>query len=230
VAVTFRYYVYISDSKIDMLLSQIAPGFAAKRTSEFSLNLKVLSAKRTAEPPEADRIARLERVVRHLHDYGDLGSIDKPGQFFWGLLPVRWGPFPGAEPSSLVFFGGRTDHTVVGLGGSGRHVLGSPPNGDRPGTLLSSMPTILDQLSTASDAEDELVVEAAGDVHGVLDRADRAALATVHRAVRQFKGAAQNVEFVAKRLLHGPSPFPESDPRAGMAVLLGSPIYVALAD
>jgi hypothetical protein len=39
-------------------------------------------------------------------------------------------------------------------------------------------------------------------------------------------GPAQNVEFVAKRLLHGPSPVPGDD----RSVLLGSPVYVALFD
>ncbi|ROO52209.1 hypothetical protein EDC02_7119 [Micromonospora sp. Llam0] len=226
----FRYYVYISDSKIDMLLSQIDRGFMTKRTSEIGVNLKVLTAKRTAEPAEIDRIARLERVVGYLQDYGDLGSVDEPGQFFGGLLPMQWGPFPGSEPSSLVFFGGQTDHAVVGLGGSDRHVLGALPASDGPAMPSSLMPTILDHLSTSSDVEDELVVEAAGDIHDVLDRSDRAALVTVHQAVRRLRGVAQNVEFVAKRLLHGPSPFPHSDPRADMSVLLGSPIYVALAD
>lgn len=109
-----RYYLYISDSKVDMLLSQIDPALTRKSMSELSLNLKIFGAKRGVESPAgADRIARLERVVRHLEDYGDLGSVDEPGQFFRGMLPMRWGPF---YQTSLVYFGGHTKHTVVGLG------------------------------------------------------------------------------------------------------------------
>jgi hypothetical protein len=219
--VSFRYYLYISDSKIDMLLPQINPTFGAKRTSEFGMNLKVLTAKRVSEPPAGDRIARLEQVVRHLQDHGDLGSVDEPGQFFWGLLPMKWGPFPSDADSSLVFFGGRTDRTVVGLGGSLKHVLGSVPDATEHGVGRSLMPSLLDALGVSSDLEDEYVVDA---VDSDLDRADRAALAKVHQAVTDLDWPAQNVEFVAKRLLHGYSPSDET------SVLLGSPVYVALVD
>jgi hypothetical protein len=63
--------------------------------------------------------------VRYLEERGDLGTVDEPGQFFQGLMPLRTGPFP-AEPT-LAHFGGRAGRTVVGLGGSGNHFLGAAP-------------------------------------------------------------------------------------------------------
>jgi hypothetical protein len=218
--VSFRYYLYISDNKVDMLLPQIDPGFAVGRRSEISVNLRVLGAKRMTESGRGtDRIARLERVVRHLQDHGDLGSVDEPGQFFGGLLPMRWGQLPGRSHGSLVFFGGRNDRTVLGLGGSARHLIDSAPDAAGPGE--SRLPALLDGLA-ASEQEDENVLDAIDE----LDAADRAALATVRRAVDRMPGPAQNVEFVAKRLLHGPSSVPGDD----RSVLLGSPVYVALFD
>lgn len=216
--VSFRYYLYISDSKIDMLLPQIDPAFDAKRGSEIGVKLSVLSLKKTAEHAGNDRTARLDRVIRHLHDHGDLGSIDEPGQFFWGLLPMQWGQFPGA--TSLAFTGGRSDRTVVGLGGSARHLVGSVPNVDHQDQAWSQLPPMLEGL--ASDLEDELVVDAAEQAGSPLDRADTTALATVSHAVGRLTGPAQNLEFVAKRLLHG-----DFD---GARVLLGSPVYIALVD
>jgi hypothetical protein len=218
--VSFRYYLYISDNKVDMLLPQIDPGFAAGRGTEVSANFWLLGAKRTIESGRGtDRIARLERVVRHLQDHGDLGSVDEPGQFFGGLLPMRWGQLPGRSDGSLAFFGGRTDRTVLGLGGSARHLIGSAA--DAAGTGQSRLPALLDGLG-ASEMEDEYVLDTLDE----LDAADRAALATVRRAVDRKPGPAQNVEFVAKRLLHGPSPVAGDD----RSVLLGSPVYVALFD
>jgi len=38
------------------------------------------------------------------------------------------------------------------------------------------------------------------------------------------------VEFIAKRLRHGPSPYPELDGGRSLRVLVGSPLFVALAD
>ncbi|MET9242995.1 SAVMC3_10250 family protein [Nonomuraea sp. NPDC003709] len=219
--VSFKYYLYISDAKIDMLLSQIDPGAGHKRGTELGVDLKMLKVKRTYEPSAGDRIARLELVVRHLLDHGDVGSVEEPGQFFWGLLPMRWGPFPVETGSSLVFFGGQTEETTVGLGGSVKHVLGSVPDAADHGIGRSLMPPMLDALGVSSDLEDEYVADA---VDGDLDRADSAALAKAYEAVTSLRRPAQNVEFVAKRLLHG------KDPRSGESVLLGSPVYVALVD
>ena len=222
---SFKYYLYISDSKVDMLLPQIDPAFDTRNRSEFGVNLKVLTAKRVTQPPADQRIARLEQVVRHLRD---LGGVDEPGQFFSGLLPMRWefptppgstsSPSPRRTDSSLVFFGGQSENTVVGLGGSRRHVLGSAP--DPPGPAPSQLPELLEELGVSSALEDEYVADAL-DAH--LDGADIAALARVRGAVAALRGPAQNLEFVAKRLLHG-------RPLHGQNVLLGSPVYVAQVD
>lgn len=86
---SFRYYLYISDAKVDMLLSQIDPGYHRKRATEFSVNLTFVGAKRSVDSPAADQVARLDRVTRYLDDHADVGSVDAPGQFFRGLLPMQ---------------------------------------------------------------------------------------------------------------------------------------------
>ncbi|MCX5328293.1 SAVMC3_10250 family protein [Streptomyces sp. NBC_00140] len=219
---SLSYYVYISDSKVDMLLPQIDPGFGAKRQTEVGVNLSVLSAKRTSEGPPNDRITRLEAVVRYLRDHGDLGTVDTPGQYFWGSLRMRWGAFRDDPASSLVFFGGRSEDTVVALGGSYRHVYDYVPDAESHGVGRSMMSSMLDGLGITSDLEDEYVADA---VDGDLDRVDRAALGRVERAVARLRWPAQNVEFVAKRLLHGESP-----DGTGTSVLLGTPLYAAVVD
>lgn len=227
---SFRYYLYISDSKVDQLLSQIDPAFTGERSVEINVNLPGLGGKRTTgSSVGTDRIARLERVVRYLHDHGDLGSVDEPGQFFWGMLPMRWAFLPSRP--DLVFFAGRTNGTVLGLGGSARHVLGAPPEAGGAGIPLSVPPALLQELAVASELEDEHLLDAVDDAFddelgGGFDGEDLRALGIVCRAVDRTRGPAQNVEFVAKRLLHGPSPLA----RADASVLLGSPVYVALVD
>ncbi len=224
---SFRYYLYISHSKVDMLLPQIDPAFTRKRTSELNLSLKIFGAKRGTESSVGgERTARLERVVRHLQDHGDLGSVDEPGQFFRGFLPIQWGPFAADAGSSLVYFGGSTERTIVGLGGSSAHVLGSALDPPRDRVLAHSlMPSLLEGLTV--DPEIRLLFGASGCGP---EEADRTALQAVHLAHANLRGPAQNAEFVAKRLLHGPSPYPDRDPYEGMSVLLGSPVYVALVD
>ncbi|MET7704898.1 SAVMC3_10250 family protein [Micromonospora sp. NPDC005413] len=227
---SFRYYLYISDAKVDMLLSQIDPGYHRKRSAEFSVNLTFVGAKHTVESPAADQVARLERVTRYLDDHADVGDVDAPGQFFRGLLPMQWGIVPTTNERALVYFGGRTEDTIIGLGGSPFHVIGASPPDPASHAFggSSTMPALLDGLVEGDDTDLDPGVLNDG-ITGA-DAADAQALASVHRAGTRLRGPVQNVEFLAKRLLSGPSPYPELDGRPGMTVLLGSPLYVALVD
>ncbi|MBM2614891.1 hypothetical protein JIG36_04880 [Actinoplanes sp. LDG1-06] len=202
---SFRYFVYISDAKVEMLLQQIDPQALRKRNTEFGVELKVLTAKRGGEAiAGAERTARLERVVRYLTDFGDLGTVEQPGQFFWGMLPLRWGPTVGADGFPMVYFGARTGKTVLGLGGSRAHVFGTPPGADQQVLPIarSMLPSLLEGITRVEGAQAPESVTAATDA---------------------LRGPAQNMEFIAKRLMDEPGP-------EGERVLLGSPLYVALVD
>jgi len=216
-----RYYLYISDAKVDMLLAQIDPAFGRRSTTEVGLSVKLFNVRRNVEAAPPDRTAKLERVLRHLEERGEIGSTDDPGPYFRGSLPMQWGPMQGANGGSLVYFGGRSGQTILGLGGAGSHVLGS--GGPQAQEFApSSVPTLLAGLASAfADGGDGMPAESP---------AEQSPLAWVHTAGRLLRGPRQPVEFVARRLLTGPSPYPELDARPGMKVLLGSPLYVALAD
>lgn len=204
---SLRYYVYISDSKVDMLLPQVDPAFAGKRSTELGINLKVVTGKRKVES-DADRIARLERVVRHIDDFCDVGTIDEPGQYFRGRLAMRWREAAGG----VTYFAGATEDTVVGLGGSSHHIIGGAPEKDRtfaPSMLPGLMPAMRAMLD---------------------DEAPESALELAYMANRQLRGDEQELEFIAKRLRHGPSPYPELDRGRAVNVVVGSPLFVALAE
>jgi len=145
-----------------------------------------------------------------LQDHGDLGTVDEPGQFFWGLLPMQWGPIVTHDGATLLYFGGRDERTIVGLGGSAEHVSGRrPPSSVRCPRrccrcyLMRSMTD-----STTKPATRQRTSPADPPT-----TSRRAALASVHRANGRLRGPAQNVEFIASGLLSGPSPYPELDGR-----------------
>jgi hypothetical protein len=205
--VSLRYYYYISDAKVDMLLPQVDPGFAAKRTTEFGIGLNPFSgkSKREATP---DHVVRLERVIRHIDDFCDVGTIDEPGQYFRGRLAMRVHQAPG-----FIYFAGATEDTVVGLGGSSGHLTAGAKPKDDEGFGASTLPGMVQGLTAISD-----------------DEAPDGALELAYLAHRQMRGDEQEVEFIAKRLRHGPSPYPELDGGRSVNVLVGSPLFVALAD
>ncbi|MEU5994783.1 hypothetical protein ABZ806_37895 [Spirillospora sp. NPDC047418] len=78
---SLRYHFYIGDSKINILLPRVDPGFGRKRTSEGGVGAKFPSAERT---------------------------VEAPGQYARGRLPMRWGP-PGSALAAV--------HLSVALGG-----------------------------------------------------------------------------------------------------------------
>jgi hypothetical protein len=223
----FRYYIYVSDAKVDMLLPQLDSSFQRKRTVEWNLNLKVLGAKRGTETALGEnRFARLEAVVKYLENHGDLGSVDEPGQFFRGSLPMRWGPVAEYhEDSGLFYFAGRTDETILGMVGSAAHVIGvtSDRQGASAGYALSPLTETLRGDRDAGDVFPDPAAKTSPE---------QGAINAVHYTTTIFPGPEQNLEFIAKRLIRGKSLLPDlpDHPETDKSVLLGTPLYVALMD
>jgi len=116
-----KYYLYISDAKVDMLLPQIPHELKKKVATEFGFDLKILTAKRKVETEYGDdRIARLETVVEFIRRYGNLGSVDEPNEYIEGTLPMRF----SIASENVAYFSGRTEKTLLGLGGSSKHLIG----------------------------------------------------------------------------------------------------------
>src|SRR6267143_3106976 len=139
-----KYFIYVSDSKLDMLLSQIDPDQKNKIESEFKVDLKLLSrSRKTILEPQNDRNRKLEVVVNFIRDYGNLGTVDAPDEYVEDSLLIRWGPHDteGGKFSPLVYFGGITSKTILGLGGSVKHLLGNI--GESPSFSASATPYLL---------------------------------------------------------------------------------------
>src|SRR5713226_682358 len=135
-----------------MLLSQINSEQKTRIESELKIDLKLFSASRkTVLDNDKDRNTKLEAVVTFIRDYGNLGTVDEPDEYLEDSLFVRWGPFGPrtGEPSPLVYFGGQTSKTIVGLGGSARHVLGN--TGQSTAFSASATPYLLAYLEKQID-------------------------------------------------------------------------------
>ena len=194
-----KYYVYISDSKVNMLYAQ-GPVTVARR----------------------DSIGKLDAVLADLARGSRIGTIDEPKEYFAGTMPMRWGPcaFPHVSqltPSPLVYFGGTTETTVVGLGGSAKHVIGEV--GSAMAGAHSTLPYFILQLRK----------ELGESIPGLLENEDQSLMA-VYVATMYGEGPSQELEFVAKRLAYGPCPakfFSTKKPEKEK-VLVGTPLYVAM--
>jgi hypothetical protein len=87
-----KYYVYISDSKLDMLYSQVPHSVKKKVSTDMKIDFKVFGGSRKSEKEtEENRMTKLEAVVRFIEENEDVGTVDSDGRYFADSLEMRWG-------------------------------------------------------------------------------------------------------------------------------------------
>jgi hypothetical protein len=171
---------------------------------------------------------KLQAVLDYIYENEPVGTVDKPEKFFAGKMPVRWGPGRGGADLTgmwghVAFFGGATqNNTLVGLGGSNQHLLGSAESNiqNLDGLTLSSSTLVYFLTNFLSQ---DLQREKAEDLlHEPQPFGDTDLINALAATITGMSGPTQQVEFVAKRLLEGVS--------GTKQVLLGTPIYIALVE
>jgi hypothetical protein len=217
-----------------MLAAQIPESFWKRLSAEVKIDLKVVGVTLAERTSEETRYSKLALVERYLRDEGEVGfilDIGESSKFFSGKLAMQWGPYlhhqgatylPG-EP--MVWFAGETEETIVGLGGSMKHMIGETertvpdgvvtPGGYPTFTSRSNMYGIVDMLRTAETQNTGPSDPRSTDMISVVAATTRDALF----AGKMARVPPTTVEFVAVRLLEGRI--------TGKHVVLGSPIFVA---
>jgi hypothetical protein len=194
-----------------MLYEQIPVKLREKVATELKIDLKLISTTLTQNAPKSTRFSKLKLVDEFIRQNEKIGSIDQPEEYFNGVLKMRWGEYPYNNPK-MVYFGGVTENTILGLGGSLKHVLGNIGDAICVTTPFSSMPSLLSILKQGEDKG--IVPKYKSSQAGTL-----VALTTLN-----LTGAEQRLEFCAKRLTE------TYNRERQKRVVLGSPIYVALAE
>jgi hypothetical protein len=211
-----RFYLYVSESKVDMLFAQIPQKIQDRIATELKIDLKVVSATFREKERASSLYARCEIVVNYLEDNEIIGSVDEPAAYFGGSLPVRWAIFRDERTDPVVYFGGETAYTVCGLGGSARHIVGAIPSGVSTQNMFaisgSSLPGLLPLIYSA---ENQITsIPAVNEPEGEDE---------ILAFTKALTGPLQRINFLARRLLYVRA-------RDGKNALLGTPIYVALSD
>ncbi|MBU2667026.1 hypothetical protein KOI35_26285 [Actinoplanes bogorensis] len=213
-----KYYVYISDTKVEMIYSQIPVPLRKKLSVELKVDLKVVGTTLKPSTPPETRYSKVDMVRRFLEDSGDVGTVSSPGPYVAGQTMMRWGTI---REGRLVYFGGTMSSVVVGLAGARRHVIGAPGAASTPETipLSSSSVDLIEALGAADPNIVGLPMDMAAEVTGSLD--EFVAYSVLH-ASRGMRGPRQTLEFLAKRV---------GEARIdAQRVLLASPIYVSQVD
>lgn len=221
-----KHYLYISRDKVDMLYSQIPRSLLKQIAGELKIDLGALGVVplsvtlRKSEAPEEPLTQRLKIVERYLDKTSPVGSVDAPDQWFRGVMALRWGhlglsvrPQP-KDP--LIFFSGLSTKSVVGLGGSKKHVIGQTDSGSSvEGSLV---PFLVEGL--VNQQRRPKPPEGGPDVETL-------ALQAIELEAASKNRPSQRLDFLAVKLLEGETSRVTTTGQD--RVLLGSPLYVALA-
>lgn len=221
-----RFYTYISDAKVDMLLAQIPESITNRLAGKLKCNVGILSAELELKGRSpANRVLRLEAVLQYLEEANVVGTISMPDRWILGAGRFHWARL-GAPLENYIAVLGPQDDSFVVLVGSARHLLGdiSPPSAGR--TALSGDPEVI------AHAE-RLLKEMTTIVPRLEQGADPPATALPYAAAIEriaFHSTEQSMEFFAFVYEHGPyySISPEGPYKTTTRSVFGSPLYVAL--
>ena len=218
-----KNYLYVSETKIDILYPQILKTILDNIDDESNINAGI-SSTLTANPDNEKTIYdKLDLVCSYLEKEGAVGTVDSSQQYFKGILPMRWDFYGRDEKSQLVYFGGVTDAgTVLGLGGSIHHVLGkeresSPAHSQSLPFAITNK--LNEELNIPLTPRNEFEMEGQSRTFALNDESY---LEAVKLATHQMEGPLQNLEFLAQKLVAG------GEDRK--KIVLGTPIYVAFAE
>ncbi|HYT46447.1 MAG TPA: SAVMC3_10250 family protein [Methylomirabilota bacterium] len=92
-----KYYIYISDTKVDMLYPQIPKPVLKRIASSLSIDLKLLGAELSVgiknNQVDETRYAKVRIVSEYIEKHLDVGSIDAPSTYFKGKLFISRGHY-----------------------------------------------------------------------------------------------------------------------------------------
>ncbi|NVC28581.1 hypothetical protein FCU42_15600 [Vibrio parahaemolyticus] len=205
-----RYYLYISEPKVDMLYSQIPAKMLDNIAGKLTIDLKLIKTEFSESPQEKTLHAKILMIEEYLQQCNFVGSTSAPNKYILDSSSMKMASYP----SGLVYFGAENG-AIVGLGGSATNVLGDRSEGRAHSHSVT--PILVQALK---DEFENVVAE----------NCESSALAGVELATSQMTGVKQKMSFLAKTLLKHPSDSFEYSwhGQSGDPVILGSPVYVAL--
>jgi hypothetical protein len=119
------YFVYLSQTKVDMLYSQIPQRLARSMEAEVKANVGFLQATvragKTAAPE--DSRARVSVLISYLEKHDEVGTVSQPQRYIKDTAALKYGVV-SEYASDIAFFGGSVGSTDIGLIGSSESVVG----------------------------------------------------------------------------------------------------------
>jgi hypothetical protein len=198
-----RYYLYLSQTKIDMLVPQLPRSFTKGLDVEITARTGVIDAKvgRRSTGSADSLVSYVPAIEKYLIGQGKVGSPDHPAEYVRGVDLMRYGVVGEHAADIAVFVSVRMDIKFA-LAGSSTSMVGSASRHEANHAPFYYVAEFLNQLDGADVVPRHLDHDSYADA---IDIALAALPSSPHR-----------VEFLAKVLY------------AERHVILASPVYVSL--
>jgi hypothetical protein len=144
-ASSLRYFVYLSDQKLQMFLDQIPEPVRRGIAAELKLDLKLVSLTLTSPAldralQERSRMAKLAVVEDYITRHHKVGDLTCTRGYFVADAEMDWKP---CDDNETVLFCGYHEALLVVLGGSVSNLLGRPSSpvqiGSHPYTIQAAV-------------------------------------------------------------------------------------------
>ncbi len=227
-----KYYLYISDTKIDMLYPQIPKHFLQKIASELNINLKLLTAefnaKITGNQANETRYDKVKLVSKYIEENLDVGTAIAASTYIKGKCLMNWEMLKArqdlGQEDEAVMFGGWAGNNCILLGGSAKHVIGHvSKNTQESYSFLPSLFQVLRANGELGEKNTSLTIFEPPEIR--LHRAMQVAISVIDNMQTPY----QQLEFLAKTLVQGPVKFRRGE-ASSVNVVIATPIYVAIDD
>lgn len=218
-----RYYIYISNAKVDMLLPQVPGALQKKVSAKLGFDIKLLSGSIETQRETLDnRIARLAVVEEYLLSNEEIAAPDSSASWIRGTVDAK---FVDIGDGAILFVT-ENDDRIVALGGSAHHLVGaSPPK--RIGIPFSMVPAFTQQLIKQAEQPEEPQSApkktSDGRVSAGASREFVPWVGPLTWVLEHSKATAQRIEFLAKRLAGATT-------HKGQTITLASPLFVSSAN
>jgi hypothetical protein len=218
-----RYYLYISDAKVEMLLPQVPNAERKKVAAKFGFDVKILKGSISTERQSLDSlVSRLHTVEDYILATEHVGNVTQTASWFKGKLNMKAADIG----ENAVLFISQLPDSMIALGGSAHHLIGSVSR-DKVKISLSFGPHLANELRNMVETQARQIIwspesELRDSVSVGISQGFFAWSSLIGQAWRKTKGPFLSVEFLARRLA--------SETYEHGNVTLGTPLYIAMAD
>ena len=234
-----KYYVYVSESKINMLFEQIGRHEREDKSRSLEFDIKIFKGKfENSKGVPENKFTKLNAIIKRLEKEKLIGSVTENYPYIKGCIQMTWGTLaaPKLSESPISFWGHWSDNLTLALSGSKYHLLGEQrgsctDSGSSAPAILSWLVRELEILRTnfpheyvsfweRADKGSEEIPDYLSNDHKIAD--------TIFEAVKRMIGDKSKYEFIAKVLKR----FHWKNMPAGQEgfIILATPLYVALVE